>query len=337
MARKKEATGLFARLDQIVGDDSAKFKSVQWWLNTGCDLLNWAIHPEGSGYPGGRTVEIYGPWSSGKTMLALTGCRNVQQMGGLPCYVDIEGGLDKGWAEKLGVNTDTTSERFWYGRPDTLEQALACVETIVDEREAAETPTLIVLDSIAMAGTAAASERNTLTDSQAIGDKARLLSSWFANKGIPRRIFNTKIIFMILNQTREKIGVLFGSPETRPGGNAIPFASWASLRVGKGKEILTSDRKAVGYFMDAKVVKNKVGPPKGKCSFPVYWKGGIDNANALIIYMQNEKIVPAEGLYITWGGQKITKRKLREQMLADRELYEEVRQLCRKHMIEEME
>lgn len=336
MAKKATSGGLFARLDEIVGDDSAKFKSVQWWLNTGCDLLNWCIHPDGHGYPGGRVVEIYGIWSSGKSMLACTACKHTQQMGGVPFYLDIEGGLDKGWAEKLGVNTDVTSERFWYGQPQTLEEALAVIETIVDARAEVDTPTLIVLDSLAMAGTAASSERSTVKDALPVGDKARVLSAWFANKGIPRKISDTKIILMILNQTREKVGVLFGSPETRPGGAAVPFASWVSLRVGKGKEIVPSAGKALGYFMDAKVVKNKLNRPKLKCSFPVYWKGGIDNANALIIYLQNEKVVPAEGAFITWNGQKITKRKLREQMLADRELYDEVRELVRKHMIEEM-
>lgn len=322
---------LLTKLDKIIGDDSGRFRSINWWADTGCDLLNWVIHPEGSGLPGGRVIEIYGKNASGKSALALHVCRWAQKNGGRVFYIDTEPGLSLEWAQKIGVDT----ESMWVDTPASLEQALAVIEAIVDARKAELEPTIIVLDSLAAVGCDAALERNTMKDATPIGDVARLMSGWLRNKGIPRLIRDTKICLLILNQTREKVGVLFGNPETTPGGQAVPFAAWLRLRVERKTEIKPSTGEPLGYFCEVKVVKSKVNKPNQKCSFPVYWKFGIDNAMALILYLQNEKVVPAEGSYITWNGQKVTKRKLRDQMLADKDLYNEVREMVRTHIRKE--
>ena len=319
---------LLAKLDKIIGDDSGRFRSITWWADTGCDLLNWAIHPDGAGLPGGRIVEVYGKNSSGKSALALHVCRWAQKQGGSVYYIDTEPGLSLEWATKIGVDT----ESMWVDTPASLEQALACIEAIVDDRLTAVEPTVIVLDSLAAVGTDAALERNTLKDSTPIGDVARLMSGWLRNKGVPRKIRDSKICLLILNQTREKVGVLFGSPETTPGGQAVPFAAWLRLRVDRKEDIKPSSGEPLGYFCEVKIIKSKVNKPHQKVSFPVYWGFGIDNPMALLLYLQNQKVVPAEGAYITWNGQKTTKRKMRDQMLADRELYEEVRAAVRDHI-----
>ena len=319
---------LLKKLDKIIGDDSGRFRSITWWADTGCDLINWMIHPDGHGIPGGRVTEIYGKNSSGKTALALHVCRWVQKQGGKAFYLDLEPGLSKEWAQKIGVNTD----EMWTDTPGSLEQALACVEAIVDDRLDAVEPTVIVFDSLAAVGTEAALDRNTVKDATPIGDVARLMSGWLRNKGIPRKIRDTKIIFLILNQTREKVGVMFGNPETTPGGQAVPFAAWLRLRVERKSDIKPSTGPVLGYFCEVKVIKNKVEKPGQKVSFPMYWGFGIDNCMALLLYCQNEKIVPAEGSSIVWNGVKTTKRKMRDGMLADRELLEEVREVVKRHI-----
>ena len=277
--------------------------------------------------------------NSGKTQQVLQAAAKCQKEGGKPFFIDIERGLSREWAERNGVilpepGCKATGNQMDVRKPNSLEGVLAMVERIVEYRRGLDVPTLIAVDSIASGGTCAAAERDTLKDKQLVADQASLLSGWFKNKGILRAMDGTKIVLLMVSQLRSKVGVMFGNPETTPGGATIPFYSWVRLRIRKGEAIQPATGPALGYFCNVQVLKNKVDRPGRKISFPVYWKFGTDNSMSLLLYIQNNKLLPAEGNFITWNGTKITKRKMRDNMLADQGLYDEVRELVHAHFKE---
>lgn len=248
------------------------------------------------GYPRGRVIEIYGPESSGKTTLTLQAVAEAQKLGGTAAFVDAEHALDPTYAEKLGVNVDD----LLVSQPDTGEQALEIADMLV--RSGAVD--IIVVDSVA-ALTPKAEIEGEMGDSH-VGLQARLMSQ--ALRKLTANIKRSNTLVMFINQIRMKIGVMFGSPETTTGGNALKFYSSVRLdirRIGaikRGDEIIGNDTRV-------KVVKNKMAPPFRKVEFEIVYGEGISREGELIDLGVAEDIVKKAGSWYSYDGDRIGQGK----------------------------
>jgi len=244
------------------------------------------------GYPRGRVVEIYGPESSGKTTLALSGIAQAQKAGGSAAFIDAEHALDVGYAAKLGVNVDD----LLLSQPDTGEQALEVTETLV--RSGALD--IIVIDSVAALVPRAEIEGD-MGDSLP-GLQARLMSQ--ALRKLTATISKSQTTVVFINQIRMKIGVMFGSPETTSGGNALKF--YASNRLDIRRiETIKSAQEIVGNRVRVKVVKNKVAPPFKQAEFDIYFNEGISRAGELIDLGVLKEIIEKAGAWYSYNGNRI--------------------------------
>ncbi|MFH1711982.1 MAG: recombinase RecA [Patescibacteria group bacterium] len=236
-------------------------------IPTGCLSLDLALGV--GGVPKGRIIEIYGPESSGKTTLAQHVIAELQKMGGVAAFVDAEHALDPDYAKVIGVNI----EELYISQPDTGEQALEIVETLV--RSSAVD--VVVIDSVA-ALTPKAEIEGEMGDRH-IGLQARLMSQALRKLAGIISKSNTTVIF--INQIRMKIGVMFGNPETTPGGNALKFYSSVRIEVRRSAQIKQGDQ-IIGNRVKAKIVKNKVAPPFQRCEFDIMYNEGISVAGDLL-------------------------------------------------------
>ncbi len=244
------------------------------------------------GVPRGRITEIYGPESSGKTTLTLHLAANVQRAGGVAAYVDAEHALDVDYARKLGVDVDN----LLVSQPDTGEQALEIVEILV--RSGAVD--LIVIDSVAALVPKAEIEGD-MGDSH-VGLQARLMSQ--ALRKLAGSINRSKASVVFINQLREKIGVMFGNPETTTGGKALKF--YASLRLDIRRIGPVKDREnIVGSRVRVKVVKNKVAPPFKQAEFDVMFDEGISHTSLLVDIASEANIIQKSGAWYSYGEQRI--------------------------------
>jgi recombination protein RecA len=248
------------------------------------------------GLPKGRVVEIYGPESSGKTTLTLQAVAECQKQGGTAAFIDAEHALDPIYAEKIGVNVDN----LLVSQPDTGEQALEIVDMLV--RSGAVD--LVVVDSVA-ALTPKAEIEGDMGDSH-VGLQARLMSQALRKLTANIKRSNTLVIF--INQIRMKIGVMFGSPETTTGGNALKFYSSVRLdirRIGaikKGDEILGNETRV-------KVVKNKVAPPFKQCEFEILYGEGVSHEGEIIDLGVQLKLIDKAGAWYSYNGERIGQGK----------------------------
>ena len=248
------------------------------------------------GLPRGRVIEIYGPESSGKTTMTLHVVAEMQKLGGTAAFIDAEHALDPGYAEKLGVNVD----ELLVSQPDTGEQALEIVDMLV--RSAAVD--VVVIDSVA-ALTPKAEIEGDMGDTH-VGLQARLMSQALRKLTANIQRSNTMVIF--INQIRMKIGVMFGSPETTTGGNALKFYSSVRLdirRIGaikKGDEVLGNETRV-------KVVKNKVAPPFKQVQFDIIYGEGISREGEIIDMGVNEGFVDKSGAWYSYDGTRIGQGK----------------------------
>ncbi len=275
-----------------MGDTSA-VRNVEA-ISTGSISLDVALGI--GGLPKGRVVEIYGPESSGKTTLTLQVVAEAQKMGGTAAFIDAEHALDPQYAEKLGVNVD----ELLVSQPDTGEQALEITDMLV--RSGAVD--VVVIDSVA-ALTPKAEIEGDMGDSH-VGLQARLMSQ--ALRKLTANIKRTNCLVIFINQIRMKIGVMFGSPETTTGGNALKFYSSVRLDIRRIGAIKKGD-EVVGNETKVKVVKNKVAPPFKQVQFEILYGEGISRQGELIELGVQQGIVDKSGAWYSYNGDRIGQGK----------------------------
>ncbi len=322
-SKKEESDGgqaldrAISQIDQMFGEGSIMRLNdgprVIPGIGTGCLSLDLALG--GRGIPRGRIVEIYGPESSGKTTLALTVAAHAQKDGGVAAFIDAEHALDPTWARRLGVDLDS----LLVSQPDTGEQALEICELLVRSRAV----NVVVVDSVAALIPRAEIEGD-MGDTH-VGLQARLMSQ--AMRKLTGAISKSDVTVIFINQLREKIGVMFGSPETTPGGRALKFYSSVRIDIRRIGAIKDGDEN-VGNRVRARVVKNKIAPPFRDAEFDIMFNEGISTSGDLLDLAVAENIVKKAGAWFSYGDMRVGQgRENSKQFLRENpDLFAEIRE-----------
>ena len=262
------------------------------------------------GVPRGRVIEVFGPESSGKTTLVLHIIANAQKMGGLAAFIDAEHALDPGYAKKIGVNLDD----LLVSQPDSGEEALQIAETLVKSNSLG----VVVIDSVAALAPRAELE-GQMGDSH-VGLQARLMSQ--ALRKLTGAINRSKTCCIFTNQIREKIGVMFGSPETTPGGRALKFYASMRLDVRRIGTLKDPTGKVIGNRTKVKVVKNKVAPPFTEAEFDILYAEGISYAGSVVDAALQYNLIEKRGSWLSFEGEQLGQGRdlVRDMLRTDKEM-----------------
>jgi recombination protein RecA len=281
-------------------------------IPTGNILIDRALGV--GGFPRGRIVEIYGPESSGKTTLTLTVIAQAQKRGGLAAFIDVEHALDPKYAQRLGVNLGD----LLVSQPSSGEEALRICETLVRSNAL----DVIVLDSVAALVTKQELE-GEIGDST-VGTQARLMSA--ALRKLTALISKARTCCIFTNQIREKIGVMFGNPETTPGGKALKFYSSVRCDIRRIGAIKQADGAVTGNRTRVKVVKNKVAPPFTEAEFDIMYNEGISNVGSLIDVALEKGVLEKRGSWLSFKGNQLAQGRdaAKEALKMDANLYAEI-------------
>ena len=276
------------------------------------------------GFARGRIVEIYGPESSGKTTLTLTAIAQAQKSGGLAAFIDVEHALDPQYAARLGVNLDD----LLVSQPSSGEEALQICEALVRSNAI----DVIVVDSVAALVTKQELE-GEIGDST-VGAQARLMSA--ALRKLTSFISKARTVCIFTNQIREKIGVMFGNPETTPGGRALKFYASVRVDIRRIGQIKGSDGVIAGNRTKIKVVKNKVAPPFTECEIDIMYNEGISSVGSLLDLATEYDIIQKRGSWISYNGSQIAQGRdaAKEALKSNPELYAEIEEQVKAKMDE---
>ena len=323
--RKKALEATIAQIEKqfgkgsIIKMDSNAYADGIEVIPTGCLPLDMALGV--GGLPRGRIIEIYGPESSGKTTVALHVIAEAQKLGGTAAFIDAEHALDPIYAQKLGVDIGA----MYVSQPDTGEQGLEIAEQLVRSGGV----DIVVIDSVA-ALTPKAEIEGEMGDSF-IGLQARLMSQ--ALRKLTGIISKSKTLVIFINQLREKVGVMFGNPETTPGGKALKF--YASVRLDVRKvDSIKNGQDVVGSRTRVKVVKNKVAPPFKQAEFDIMYGEGISVLGSLIDCAIDTGVIEKSGSWFSYNGDKIGqgKENVKAYLNDHKELVDEIDKLVREKL-----
>ena len=273
------------------------------------------------GYPKGRIVEVYGPESSGKTTIALHAIAEVQKTGGIAAFIDAENALDIEYAKALGV--DFTPGKFFLSQPDSGEQALDITEKLI----LSGAIDIIVIDSVAALVPKA--EIDGVMGANHIGLQARLMSQ--ALRKLTGQINKANTIALFINQLREKVGVMFGSPEVTTGGRALKFYSTVRIDVRKGEAIKGADSEILGNRTKIKIVKNKVAPPFKVAEVDIMFGEGISKIGETLDFAVDLDIINKSGSWFSYNGERLGqgRENVKKVFEENEELYNEIYGLVR--------